>query len=196
MTDDYAAIVSAVIAAVLVLGFVETHAFLHMGSEHAKNALAEGLAAKADAMRNIDAGIAPSEAQLARLAAMDTRASRARTAASGQLMAAGCVWIGLVLALVAALCLVVLWAAVDGHGPARWLAIYSSFCAALGVFGVALGALARALQPLLGAFRNYLRAERFELDMDPQKAAELQRHLAEYRRSHPAPAPAEPGTAP
>lgn len=155
MTNDYAAIVAAVIAAVLVIGFVEMHAFTSKGAEYLEALLREEFPPTEDAEAATTRADAepPSDAALDRYHATIDR----RIKAGLFLNIAGVVWMVLCPALVVALCLITFWAAVDGHGPARWLATYSFAVSSLGVVAVAAGALARAILPVVGLYR--LRSE-------------------------------------
>ncbi|MEU9578837.1 hypothetical protein [Streptomyces chilikensis] len=65
-------------------------------------------------------------------------------------------WLGTSTALVAALLLVFLWAAIDGHGPARWLAWYVWECIAWGVSLLLFVVAAHTRGDVKRARRRYL----------------------------------------
>ncbi|MGA5526224.1 hypothetical protein [Streptomyces pseudogriseolus] len=120
MSDDYAAISSAALVALLLLLFIELHLIMKEGAdgltslrqgrhERWSKALAEGELSRSEVQMMWDE-LQSSETKLV---------TRARFTLVGLLTA---------VLLSGTLVLVCLWAAVDGHGPARWLAWLSWLC--------------------------------------------------------------------
>ncbi|MDO0936497.1 hypothetical protein QQY66_34120 [Streptomyces sp. DG2A-72] len=145
MSDDYAALVSGVIAVVLVLGFVEFSSFQKHGFEQGQAMVSELEEAETDALQSMRAGVGPSPEQLARV-------SEARVRARAQVLprvvgplALSLLWVLLSSVLAITECLVICWAAIDGHGPAPWLAKLSLYASATGIVALLIGALHRAL---------------------------------------------------
>ncbi|MGA4880703.1 hypothetical protein [Streptomyces lydicamycinicus] len=102
MTDDYAAMSSGAIMVILVLGFVEMHALAKSTQKIVHEAVKAGVDTDGDTL--------------------ETRMADARYRS---LQRAGSTWSLLCLLMTAALILTFLWAAIDGHGPARLLAGYT-----------------------------------------------------------------------
>lgn len=177
MTNDYAAIISSVIAAVLVLGFIEVRAL----GERFDRLLRTGdvseevLEAEEGVLAAIRSGQAPAAEHLAILAPFYAEEYE-RT--MKRVMRAGILWLGWVVlcfALVICECLVLLWAAIDKHGPAEWLAATSFIVTAFAVVVVLFGALVRSR---LNAFSDDTAGRR-----TVDEARTLFRLLDEYQQS-------------
>jgi hypothetical protein len=66
------------------------------------------------------------------------------------------IWLGTTIALVAALLLIFLWAGIDGHGPARWLAWYVWECIAWGASLLLLAVAAHTRGDVKRARESYV----------------------------------------
>ncbi|MGW9597524.1 hypothetical protein ACWHLZ_45565 [Streptomyces chartreusis] len=143
MTNDYAAVISAAILAVLVIGFVELHAFKKQVTELVANTfeeidsnleeITEGMRSGRFSLDDYGKGIAIAALEPAMVAMLKGKA-REKLAKW---------WTRLCVLLVVALMLIFVWAGIDGHGPARWLAWYSCCITCIGVAAVLAGAIAK-----------------------------------------------------
>ncbi|WP_326709969.1 hypothetical protein OG758_11960 [Streptomyces sp. NBC_01474] len=120
MTDDFAAMTSAAIAVILVIGFVELHTLAKSTRSLIELANDRQLAARADPLAE--------------------RMVNAQTTAMGW---ANLIWAALCCLMTAALILTFLWAGIDGHGPAQWLAIYVLVVTSSGLIYVLTGAISK-----------------------------------------------------
>lgn len=178
MSNDYAAIVTAVLAAVVVIGFVEMQAYRRQVLDEEADRV-RGFTTSMDAcIEAVRAGTELPQWQLARLDHEWTRVDGPRPSNRPQRLwrvsrwwALLCVW------LVSAICLVCLWAARDGHGPAEWLAWYSWIAAATGIITLLMGALAR--------FRALSRPQSLHDGWDGDEFSAVHQHLITYRQSEP-----------
>ncbi|MFL4910731.1 hypothetical protein ACJ6WF_48485 [Streptomyces sp. MMS24-I2-30] len=143
MTDDYAAVISAAILAVLVIGFVELHGYKKQVTDLVAKSfedidnnfkeIKEGMESSSLSPDDFDKGIYAAALEPAMVAQLKGQA-RDRVAKW---------WTRLCVMLVVALLLIFVWAAIDGHGPARWLAWYSCCITSIGVAAVLTGALSK-----------------------------------------------------
>jgi hypothetical protein len=120
MTDDYAAMSSAAILVILVLGFVEMHAL----AKSTQRLVCRAREAGVDTDR-------------------DTLETRMVKAQLRSLWLTGSTWSLLCFLMTAALILTFLWAAIDGHGPARLLAGYTLVVTITGLMFVLATAIAK-----------------------------------------------------
>ncbi|WP_418961190.1 hypothetical protein [Streptomyces tritici] len=136
MTDDFAAMTSAAIALILPLGFVEMNRLLKRARDRATaevEALRQELAA-----RQAGAEPPPEPCQRGDRSGLAASLVSRRRAVS--------TWVVTSIVLCTALTLNFLWAAIDGHGPARWLA-WAVWCStSWGLSLVLAGALGHVLK--------------------------------------------------
>ncbi|MEU5227575.1 hypothetical protein AB0G55_34020 [Streptomyces toyocaensis] len=129
MSDDFAAIASTVIVTIMLLGAVETHLSMRAARDEftAEKGRIEGT--------NVDR------------VAVESATGRA---------GAALIWVAILAIQGVNLSLIVLWSAIDGHGPARWLARWSwvSISWALGWW------LLRAVNKLWDEFRHVARLQK------------------------------------
>ncbi|MFI1718287.1 hypothetical protein [Streptomyces litmocidini] len=149
MTDDFAAITSAAIALILTLGFVEMGRSL----KDAQTLANERLAAVADGASS---------------------GRRIEPILRSKLFVV-LAWTVVSLLMATALMLTFLWAAIDGHGPARWLAWYILIVIGLGLGGVLLAAVTKSLTDFEALHLTYWRSqeplhERWERRREEQRA--------------------------
>lgn len=133
MTDDLAAVNSAANLAVLIIGVVEMHSNASEIKQVTASSEGSDDADRAEVMRQAKK----------RLAWM-------------------LLWVWACVLLSSALSLNVLWGAIDGHGPAAWLAWYSWICTGLGmtlVLAVWLGKAMNEIAPILDGMSERLDAE-------------------------------------
>ncbi|MFF3894371.1 hypothetical protein ACFYY3_14470 [Streptomyces sp. NPDC001812] len=139
MSDDFAAMTSAAMALILTLGFLEMDRSLKRAQGRAD--------LEAEARR---VGREPSS---------PVAGVHLSTEASLRLgLVAVFTWIVASILMCAALVLIFLWAAIDGHGPARWLAWYVTASTALGLGGVLLAAVAKTIADMGFLISTYMRA--------------------------------------
>ncbi|MEE1812812.1 hypothetical protein [Streptomyces sp. BE133] len=142
MSNDYAAIISSAIVALLIVGFVELHDQKKRAKEQVLAEEAVNFPRLQALFDRIRAGQQLSEDDL--LLASQIRKERlamARVFAIQLRMSAA--WSVLCVILISALCLIFVWAAIDRHGPARWLAWYTLACTGLGILAVLAGAVVK-----------------------------------------------------
>ncbi|MER6149354.1 hypothetical protein [Streptomyces hirsutus] len=146
MSNDYAAIISGVIAAILVIGFVEVQAYAKAAvarMDEDREPLQGLLEELLTAMRE---GGEPTTEQLEQIREMaDNGQLRRRLRRSVRPAVAGAWWAVVSTALVSAELLIILWAAIDKHGPARWVAWYSLLACAVGVLTLMALSMRRAV---------------------------------------------------
>lgn len=140
MTDDYAAISSATLLALLLVAFVEIHLYM----KRAASVLAEKRRMIEDLVQG-PADLDPPRDVSGALELFRGHWSEAQWHVR-TLNQATVLWLVTSTVLCSALILTCLWAAVDGHGPARWLAwtIWLSICWGFAV--ILLGAVVKALK--------------------------------------------------
>ncbi|MFB7032203.1 MULTISPECIES: hypothetical protein [unclassified Streptomyces] len=179
MSFDYAAVVCAVLAAVVVIGFVEMQAYRKQVIDEEAERLRDFFTAMDACIEAIRAGDEPPKWELDRLSFEEKQMdSRGPTDRYRRLWRVSRWWALLCVWLVSAICLVCLWAAIDGHGPARWLAWYSWTGAATGIVTLLLGALAR--------FRALSRPQRLHAGWDGAEYEAVRLRLAAHRQSRSA----------
>ncbi|MEV5733391.1 hypothetical protein [Streptomyces sp. NPDC052292] len=155
MTDDFASMTSAAIALILTLGFLEMDRSLKR---------AQG---KADAQLAAETtGVEPQE-------------QVERPIRGGMLIVLS--WIVASLLMAAALVLTFLWAAIDGHGPARWLANYVMFSMALGLGAVLSAAIVKSVNDSRGVMDTY--SQSILIKYDRTLSVEHERQEAFRRRT-------------
>jgi hypothetical protein len=176
MSVDYAAVVCAVLAAVVVIGFVEMQAYRKQVVDEEAERLRGFRTAMDACIEVMRAGDEPPRWELARLSLEEERINSGRpTDRYRRLWRVSRWWAMLCVWLVSAICLVCLWAAIDGHGPARWLAWYSWTGAATGIVTLLLGALAR--------FRALSRPQRLYDGWEAAEFEAVHERLAAHRQS-------------
>ncbi|MFC9916677.1 hypothetical protein [Streptomyces sp. NPDC127197] len=146
MSNDYAAIISALIAVIVVIGFVELEAY--------SKAAVAGLDEDEESLRGLfeelltrmREGGEPTSEQLERIREManDGPLERSWRRSRGPIVV-GMWWSVVCAALVSAELLVILWAAIDKHGPAQWVAWYSLLSSGVGVLTLMALSMRRAL---------------------------------------------------
>ncbi|MFD7994278.1 hypothetical protein [Streptomyces mexicanus] len=163
MTNDFAAVAGAAVLALLVTAFVEVNA--HM--KRAKAALA-GYAEIAEE----EAGEWPHPM---------IRHDRDVGMYAQSLSGVTAVWALVTAILVGDLALVILWACVDGHGPARWLAWFTALCCCYGFEFVTVVALTKVIwdgEEVLRLYGDIRRKQRRIWDAARERrAAELQERI-------------------
>ncbi|NEW74986.1 hypothetical protein [Streptomyces rhizosphaericus] len=147
MSDDYAAMSSAAIVAILVVGFVEMHTAV------------QDLRALIDSAHR--AGLMNFE--------LSSTAARLMNDQFRPLRRANTLWMVLCAAMTLALILTFLWAAIDGHGPARWLAAYIFLTTAASLLFVLGGAL-RKVSDGYSNIRYQIRGEAPEVVTEHESA--------------------------
>jgi hypothetical protein len=138
MTDDFAAMSSAAIALILTLGFLEMNSSLKEAQGRADAVLAARTA-----------GVEPQK--------------RAESDLYGNLLVV-LAWIAASLLMAVALTLIFLWAAIDGHGPARWLAYYVLYTVSVGLSGVLAAAIAKAVRASSAVTETYVKSWAIEYE--------------------------------
>ncbi|MFI9781379.1 hypothetical protein ACIHCV_43410 [Streptomyces sp. NPDC051956] len=126
MSDDFAAMTSAAIALILTLGFLEMERSLKRAHGRAEVELTARMVGVKPQHRT-DAREAPYELTLwMSLVAVGT-------------------WIAASFLMGAALLLTFLWGAIDGHGPARWLAWYVLGSLSFGLCAVMIAVISKSV---------------------------------------------------
>ncbi|MDW6064027.1 hypothetical protein SAZ11_46350 [Streptomyces sp. FXJ1.4098] len=129
MTDDYAAMTSACIAALLLLGFVELHFYLQSAKERIE----------AEEVRTKNGPGLP---------VAITAATRTVEEKVALRLTAVVVWMLTAVLLASALTITFLWAAIDGHGAARWAAWYVFLSTEWGLAVVTFAAFTKVLSEI------------------------------------------------
>ncbi|MDH6553993.1 hypothetical protein [Streptomyces sp. SAI-041] len=137
MSDDYAAMTSAALALLLTLGFLEMERSVRKAQGMADAQLAA-----------VESGVPLPETQT--VLAPETRAG-VRLGVAVLL-----VWLTGTVLMVSALVLIFLWAAIEGHGPARWLAWYVLISTCLGLGGLLAATVTKTTADLETLKRTYL----------------------------------------
>ncbi|MEU2310177.1 hypothetical protein [Streptomyces misionensis] len=177
MSNDYAAIVSSVIVAILVVGFVELHDLKKRAREQVLADESQNLPRLQVVFDRLRAGHQLTEAELQTAIAVreERRAMGATFVFQWWLSTA---WTFLCGVLISALGLTLLWAAIDGHGPARWLAWYTLLCTGLGILVVLIGAVMKGA----AESRAMRRALQSQWDSFDSEFETLYRQINEYEQ--------------
>ncbi|MFF0285031.1 hypothetical protein [Streptomyces sp. NPDC005262] len=146
MSDNYAAIISSVIAAVIVVGFIEMHALMKWAMKRGDAIYLEQEEATALAVLGMREGVGPTPEQLSYLNRVNTILSqRKRFFRMAIPVALWWIWTLLCIGLVATLLEVLLWTATDNRGKSPGLTLGSLIFSSLGVMALLVAALGRAL---------------------------------------------------
>ncbi|MFF9090504.1 hypothetical protein ACF1BE_29750 [Streptomyces sp. NPDC014991] len=129
MSDDFAAMTSAALALLLTLGFLEMERSVKQAQSMADAQLAA--ARSGIPLPQTDEVLAP-----------ETR--NGVTLGVTILL----IWLAAAVLMGSALVLIFLWAAIDGHGPARWLAWYVLVSICLGLGGLLAATVAKVMHDL------------------------------------------------
>jgi hypothetical protein len=137
MTADFAAMISAALVLLLTLGFLEMDRSVKR---------AQGMA---------DAQLAAAESGIPLPGTEKVLSPETRNGATLGVTAL-LLWLFGSLLMGSALVLIFLWAAIDGHGPARWLAWYASASTCLGLGGLLAATVAKVMSDLDALKDTYL----------------------------------------
>ncbi len=137
MSDDYAAVSASIIVAILLLGYVEMHFFTGQARALIDERIREQQGEETRRYKWVSAHTMSLEEKIA----LRFQATMA--------------WLFTVIVLTGALSLVALWTAIDGHGPARWVAWIAWLSIQWGVAFLLAVAIGRAIQELENVRNEY-----------------------------------------
>ncbi|MFE7876755.1 hypothetical protein [Streptomyces sp. NPDC057417] len=182
MSNEYAALVVSVDAALLVVGAVQFHALAKAAAAKTTSLLERREASMRALARRLQAGEEPTPEEL-EAAGQRSGASLFSTAVLGLL---GSTWGVLSVALVFAVVATVIWAASEDPDSAPWLATYTVWVTFVSAHFLVLEALVR----FVAVVRSIPEADSVRSNIGPELYDQAMHKLNEYRQAQRQPGPA------